>query len=164
MERFSCAATLVLVATLVNVSAARADVSGETTHASPKSEITVENDGGGRGLLEQAPPPAPPPASPARMPWMILLCTPSDQLAAPANPSYYRALFTQTSSSNPTLADYWSQISSSAMTMTSSSVSTRWFAVSKTLAQLTQEPRAQKLQDCIDAAGKEVSPLQCSMA
>ena len=91
-------------------------------------------------------------------PWMVLLCTPSDASGATVAPDAYRRMFTSRGdAAHPTLYDYWGQVSNYRINLTYSDVSTHWVPTDRTLAQLRTEGRAEKLQDCIRAAGPEVS-------
>jgi hypothetical protein len=90
-------------------------------------------------------------------PWAVLLCKASDQNQVVHPPSYYQQLFTTSNPASPTIFDYFWQVSNYQVNLFYSWVSTQWFTTNKTLAQLRSENRAQKLQDCADAAGREIS-------
>jgi hypothetical protein len=109
-------------------------------------------------LVVTAPGPAQAAPYSGSTPWMVLLCTPSDAAGATVAPDTYRQMFTtRGDAGHPTLYDYWDQVSNHVINLTYSDVSSRWFTTDKTLAQLRTENRAEKLQDCIRAAGPEVS-------
>jgi hypothetical protein len=90
-------------------------------------------------------------------PWAVLLCKTADTSAEPMAPDYYQKLFTSHDSVNPTIWDYWSDVSNNTINLFYSSVSTHWISTSKRVVDLQQETREQKLRDCMDAAGSELA-------
>ena len=97
---------------------------------------------------------APPPGS---TPWAVLMCKAAGNSAEPVAPSTVQTLFTTHDATNPTMWDYWWQVSNSTINLLYSQVAPKWVETNRTLAQLHGESRSQKLQDCADAAGWQIT-------
>ncbi len=90
-------------------------------------------------------------------PWLVLLCQAKGTTTTPKPPAYFQHLFAEHDSVNPTVWDYWWQVSNYSTNLLGTTVSTRWMQTAKTVAELQTETREQKLSDCIAAAGPEIA-------
>ncbi len=95
-------------------------------------------------------------ATTGNTPWLVLLCKAKGTTAEPEPPAYYQHLFDSHDSVNPTIFDYWWQVSNYQTNLFDSSASSHWIPTDKSVTDLQKENREQKLQDCMAAAGDEV--------
>ena len=109
------------------------------------------------GIVSVAQPPSAGAAPSGSTPWAVLLCQAQGTTAQPQPPSYYKTVFTSHDATNPTMADYWTQVSLGAVNIDASQVATKWTPTTTTLATLRTETRDQKIKACVDAAGSQIT-------
>ena len=88
--------------------------------------------------------------------WAVILCNTNDDNSEPISAQYYRDLFTESGAGTGGLFDYWRDQSYGAVDLTGSIVS-GWYTVPRSAADERARSRAEKIEDCVSAAGNAVN-------